>query len=122
MPGRPEQPLLLAGTGTGLAPLYGVARDALEAGHTGPVRLFHGALEVRGLYLVEALRALIRAECPHPVGWRAYLCGNPERVLSLKKKLFLAGLSLKDLHADAFLPSAGPGEGAGATHAPHPSR
>ena len=38
-PGRPEQPLLLAGLGTGLAPLYGIARDALESGHTGPVQL-----------------------------------------------------------------------------------
>jgi NAD(P)H-flavin reductase len=145
VPGRPEQPLVLAGTGTGLAPLYGIARDALEAGHTGPLWLFHGALEPRGLYLVEALRALaarhpnlhyrpsvlngdggeglsvgaldalIKAECPRPVGWRAYLCGNPELVLSLRKKLFLAGMALKDIHADAFLPSAGPAEKAGAT-------
>jgi NAD(P)H-flavin reductase/ferredoxin len=136
VPGRPEQPLLLAGTGTGLAPLYGIARDALAEGHTGPLWLFHGAREPRGLYLVEELRelaarhpnlhyrpsvlegrlgegvhvgaldALIRAECSKPVGWRAFLCGNPELVISLRKKLFLAGLSLKDIHADAFLPSA----------------
>ena len=144
VPGRPEQPLLLAGTGTGLAPLYGIVRDALEEGHTGPIWLFHGAREPRGLYLVEELRelaarhpnlhyrpsvlegrleegvqvgaldALIRAECPKPVGWRAFLCGNPELVVSLRKKLFLAGLSLKDIHADAFLPSASAPEGAGA--------
>jgi NAD(P)H-flavin reductase/ferredoxin len=143
VPGRPEQPLLLAGTGTGLAPLYGIVRDALEEGHAGPIWLFHGARNPRGLYLVEALRelaarhpnlhyrpsvlegrleegvsvgaldALIRAECPKPVGWRAFLCGNPELVLSLRKKLFLAGLSLKDIHADAFLPSASQPAGAG---------
>ena len=142
--GRPEQPLLLAGTGTGLAPLYGIVRDALEEGHAGPIWLFHGARNPRGLYLVEELRelaarhpnlhyrpsvlegrleegvqvgaldALIRAECPKPVGWRAFLCGNPELVQSLRKKLFLAGLSLKDIHADAFLPSASQPEGAGA--------
>jgi hypothetical protein len=64
---------------------------------------------------VGPLDALIRAECPKPVGWRAFLCGNPELVLSLRKKLFLAGLALKDLHADAFLPSSGRPEGAGAT-------
>jgi CDP-4-dehydro-6-deoxyglucose reductase len=144
VPGRPEQPLLLAGTGTGLAPLYGIVRDALEEGHAGPIWLFHGARDPRGLYLVEALRelaarhpnlhyrpsvlegrleegvhvgaldALIRAECPKPMGWRAFLCGNPELVLSLRKKLFLAGLSLKDIHADAFLPSASQPGGAGA--------
>lgn len=145
LPGRPEQPLLLAGTGTGLAPLYGIVRDALAEGHTGPIWLFHGAREPRGLYLVEELRrlatqhpnlqyrpsvlegrlgeglhvgpldALIRAECPKPVGWRAFLCGDPALVSSLRKKLFLAGLSLKDIHADAFLPSASRPEGAGAT-------
>jgi len=144
VPGRPEQPLLLAGTGTGLAPLYGIVRDALEEGHAGPIWLFHGARDPRGLYLVKELRelaarhpnlhyrtsvlegrleegvhvgaldALIRAECPKPVGWRAFLCGNPELVQSLRKKLFLAGLSLKDIHADAFLPSASQPEGAGA--------
>lgn len=56
--GRPEQPLLLAGTGTGLAPLWGVLHDALAAGHTGPIYLFHGALDAGGLYLVEELGAL----------------------------------------------------------------
>ncbi|RKH46829.1 FAD-binding oxidoreductase [Corallococcus sicarius] len=135
VPGQPEAPLLLAGTGTGLAPLYGIARDALEAGHTGPLHLFHGAREPGGLYLVDALRELaarhpnlhyrpcvlgggggeveegaledlVRACLPkRPTGWRAFLCGNAEGVLSLRKKLFLAGFSLKDIHADAFLPS-----------------
>jgi CDP-4-dehydro-6-deoxyglucose reductase, E3 len=58
LPGRPEQPLLLAGTGTGLAPLWGVLNDALAAGHTGPIHLFHGAVDPRGLYLVEELSSL----------------------------------------------------------------
>ncbi|MFP2932973.1 FAD-binding oxidoreductase [Pyxidicoccus sp. 3LG] len=135
VPGRPEQPLLLAGTGTGLAPLYGIVRDALRAGHTGPIWLFHGARTPDGLYLRDELRSLadrhpqlsyrpsvlaegsrdvaegaldvlIRAECPKPVGWRAWLCGDPQLVLSLRKKLFLSGLSLKELHVDSFLPSA----------------
>jgi hypothetical protein len=66
-------------------------------------------------YHVGPLDGLVRAECPKPVGFSAFLCGNPELVLSLRKKLFLAGLSLKDIHADAFLPSAGRPEGAGAT-------
>ncbi|PTL83139.1 2Fe-2S iron-sulfur cluster-binding protein [Vitiosangium sp. GDMCC 1.1324] len=145
VPGRPEQPLLLAGTGTGLAPLYGIVRDALAQGHTGPIWLFHGAVEASGLYLVEELRelqsrysqlhyrpcvlrgqervgisvgavdALIKEACPRLTGWRAWLCGNPDLVLSLRKKLFLAGLSLKDIHADAFLPSSPPPQvGAGA--------
>jgi CDP-4-dehydro-6-deoxyglucose reductase, E3 len=54
-PGRPEQPLVLAGTGTGLAPLWGILHDALAAEHTGPIHLFHGAVTAAGLYLMEEL-------------------------------------------------------------------
>lgn len=60
LPGRADQPLLLAGTGTGLAPLYGILRDALAHRHTGPIRLVHGAVDARGLYLVDELTALAR--------------------------------------------------------------
>lgn len=63
-PGRPDQPLLLAGTGTGLAPLWGILHDALAAGHTAPIYLFHGALAPSGLYLVEEL-SLLAAQNPH---------------------------------------------------------
>lgn len=48
---KPEQNLLLIGTGTGLAPLLGIMRDALNSGHTGEIHLFHGALTLSGLYL-----------------------------------------------------------------------
>ncbi|MEP7354898.1 MAG: FAD-binding oxidoreductase [Acidobacteriota bacterium] len=54
----PEQPMLLAGTGTGLAPLFGILQDALRHGHSGPIWLFHGALTSQGLYLREELQAL----------------------------------------------------------------
>ncbi len=124
-PGRPEQPLLLVGTGTGLAPLYGIARDAVRQGHTGPIHLIHGAVRAEGLYLDETLRALggvhykptllhadgpvdqvVLGLFPKPAGMRAFLCGDPAIVQTLKKKLFLQGLDLRDIHADAFLPAA----------------
>jgi NAD(P)H-flavin reductase/ferredoxin len=57
-PGQPDQPLLLVGTGTGLAPLYAIAHDALHQGHTGPIHLYHGAVDANGLYHVDELRAL----------------------------------------------------------------
>lgn len=53
--GKPEQNLLLIGTGTGLAPLYGIIHDAMQLGHTGEIHLFHGALNTTGLYLTENL-------------------------------------------------------------------
>ena len=133
-----EQPILLVGTGTGLAPLYGIVRDALQKGHTGPIHLFHGSLFERGLYLVSELRAmaesygtfqftpcvlnadgrtdetisvgaidgLVSSAYPSLKGWRVYLCGHPDTVKLLQRKVFLAGASMKDILADAFLPSA----------------
>jgi CDP-4-dehydro-6-deoxyglucose reductase len=56
--GSCHQPLILAGAGTGLAPLYGILRDALAQHHQGPIWLFHGALTTAGLYLTDDLLTL----------------------------------------------------------------
>lgn len=133
-----DEPLLLAGAGTGLAPLYGIVRDALSQGHRGPIWLFHGAVTPTGLYLTTELTQLARihpnfhyvrsvlhgdeaseAEAgeldacilkrfPKLGGWRGYVCGDPALVNLLRKKLFLAGMASKAIYADAFLPSASP--------------
>ncbi len=58
---EPERPLLLAGTGTGLAPLLGVTRAALASGHRGPIHLYHGSTSRAGLYLWDELVALARS-------------------------------------------------------------
>lgn len=137
MPDRPEQPLLLAGTGTGLAPLWGVLHDALAAGHDGPIHLFHGALEPGGLYLVDDLRrlaarhpnlryvpsvvsgatgemeegpldAVVMRHLPKTTGVRVFLCGAPELVALLKRKVFLAGAALADIASDPFVSGAPP--------------
>ena len=58
---EPERPLLLAGTGTGLAPLLGVVRSALAAGHRAPIHLYHGSANVDGLYQLGELSTLAAA-------------------------------------------------------------
>jgi CDP-4-dehydro-6-deoxyglucose reductase len=133
--GKPEQQLLLAGTGTGLAPLIGIVRDALAREHRGPIWLFHGAAQAAGLYLRQELRALserfknfryvpsvlegavpeggrsgtldhcVLSAFPNLEGWRGYVCGDPAFVNSFRKKIFLAGVASKEIYADAFLPS-----------------
>jgi NAD(P)H-flavin reductase len=131
--GDEDEDLLLVGTGTGLAPLLGITRDAIRAGHRGRLTVYHGGLDERGLYLTDELRRLdddhdfltyepcvLRGD-PKPglhVGaldqvvlerhaqladLRIYLCGDPDLVLSLRKKLYLAGANLSHIHADAFL-------------------
>ncbi len=132
LPGNPEQPMLLIGTGTGLAPLYGIARDALQQGHQGPIHLYHGSRDQAGLYLVEQLQAMLQqhanfhywpcvsgeqvpegfvpgraldvalAETPALEGWRVFLCGNPEMVKTARKRAFLAGAAMRDIFSDAF--------------------
>ena len=129
-----DRPLVLAGTGTGLAPLWGILRDALKMGHHGPIQLFHGALDRDGLYHAKHLQhlaarhenfvyhpcvrgepgpgagdlaaAVLEAGIPHAEA-AFFLCGDPELVGRLKRALFLKGAKLGRLRADPFLP-AGP--------------
>jgi len=46
----------LVGVSTGMAPLYGIVRDALNQNHTGDIHLVAGALDEAGLYLVDELK------------------------------------------------------------------
>jgi ferredoxin-NADP reductase/ferredoxin len=56
----PHKPLLFLGIGTGLAPLYGILRDALLQGHQGSISLVLGARTPENFYLREELNALER--------------------------------------------------------------
>jgi NAD(P)H-flavin reductase len=53
-----DYPIMLAATGTGLAPLYGIINAALGAGHRGAISLFHGARKTDDLYLTKELKNL----------------------------------------------------------------
>ncbi len=131
-PGNPDQNIILIGTGTGLAPLYGIVRDALQSGHRGRLSLYHGGYDVYGFYLVEELKELesrypnfsyrpcvsegdapegyakgmvheaALAEHPDLSGWRVFLCGNPLMVNAAKKQTFFAGASMREIFADPF--------------------
>lgn len=57
-PAMPGQPVLLVGTGTGLAPLTGILMQALNDGHHGEIYLYAAAGEPQYLYLVDELTAL----------------------------------------------------------------
>jgi len=128
---NPDQPLLMIGVGTGLAPLYGVVRDALARGHRGAISLYHGSLAVQGLYYMDELRTLaeesaltyvpcvlhgdapeggrqgdiqrvVQADMPNLKGYRVYVCGDPQIVDGLKKQCFMAGASMSDIYSDPF--------------------
>ncbi len=132
LPGRPDQELILIGTGTGLAPLVGILRDALQSDHTGDIHLYHGSRTPTGLYLHERLQRLAEvhdnfhyhacisgdspppdcragranelalADFPQLAGRRLYLCGRPAMVHETKQRAFLAGAAMNDIFADPF--------------------
>lgn len=58
-----DAPILMVGVGTGLAPLWGVVRQALASGHVGPITLFQASAEPAGLYMRDELLELARV---HP--------------------------------------------------------
>jgi len=128
-----HQNLLLVGTGTGLAPLVGIARTALVAGHAGEIHLYHGSSTREGLYLVDELRALADRHANfhykpcvsreavsqpfHPgraddvafaqhkslAGWQVHLAGNPDMVDSASAVASQVGAKHDDIIADAFV-------------------
>jgi ferredoxin-NADP reductase/ferredoxin len=132
VPGKPEQSILLIGTGSGLAPLYGIIRDALRNSHTGKISLYHGSNTAEGLYLVDELRKLAQdhqnfsyvpcisegeapqgtaqgmvldvalKDNPDLTGWRVFLCGHPLMVKAAQQQTFFAGASMSEIFADPF--------------------
>jgi CDP-4-dehydro-6-deoxyglucose reductase len=134
-PGLERAPLLLAGTGTGIAPLIAIARSALAEGHTGPITIIHGSTDPGGLYLGTGRPAALAGVAGAAVTWRttvlsrgediadaalqeaarlrelpgalrAFLCGGPGSVRRMRRALFLAGTPLRDIFADQFTAAA----------------
>jgi NAD(P)H-flavin reductase len=127
-----DQPLLLTAIGTGLAPVYGIVRQALISGHQTPIHLLVGARNRAGFYLVEELQALaqqydnltVHFICQDAApdfalqddiysyykqqfadlkNWQVYLCGAESFVKKMRKQSFLAGAAMSDISADSFL-------------------
>jgi NAD(P)H-flavin reductase/truncated hemoglobin YjbI/ferredoxin len=131
-PADRDRPLLLMGTGTGLAPLLGVARAALLGGHRGDVTLYHGVREPASLYRQERLVSLAERHpqlryfpcvsgarvpdgalagrvLPHAARRHAdltdfvvYLAGLPAMVHEARRWAYLAGARREDIRADPF--------------------
>lgn len=128
----PAQPLLMAAIGTGLAPVYGIVRDALHQGHRAPIRMIVGAANIQNFYLVDELLQLsqqypqvglhfvcqsgsnafakeadiyqfCKEKYPDLKGQRIFLCGAESFVKKMKKQCFLAGAAMGEISSDAFL-------------------
>lgn len=132
LPEKIDEPrLILIGTGTGLAPLYGLLQEALLKGYNGQIHLYHGSRYQDGLYLDSTLRTLseqhdsfeyipclsgeskegyekgrvnevVLAKEKEFKDTMIYLCGHPEMIREMKKRAFLNGANLQKMKSDAF--------------------
>lgn len=132
-PDKKQFNMLLAGTGTGLAPLFAIARDALTQNHDGNITLIHGGVTDADLYYVDLLKELaethnnfqyfncVLRDSEHypsanimdlmleklsdPQNTHFYACGPEDTTNELKKKAFLAGVPSSTIFSDTFLSS-----------------
>ncbi|CZJ93971.1 TPA: 2Fe-2S iron-sulfur cluster binding domain-containing protein [Legionella pneumophila] len=123
--------ILLAGTGTGLAPLIGIIRSALTQKHEGTITLVHGGVTDRDIYYKEELEMLsllfsnfrydpcvLQSQGLYPEGsiekrvlthlhspntTKVYVCGPKETTNKLKTRIFLAGVPSTNIYSDVFL-------------------
>ncbi|HEL9664697.1 TPA: FAD-binding oxidoreductase [Legionella pneumophila] len=131
---NPEQlafNMLLAGTGTGLAPLIAIIKSALSNKHQGIITLVHGGLADEDIYYKEELEMLsllfpsfvydpcvLQSQGRYPEAsieqrtlmhlnqpkeTRVYVCGPKETTDKLKKQIFLAGVPSQAILSDVFL-------------------
>lgn len=126
-------PIVLVGTGTGLAPLLGIAQMALSQQHAGQIVLIHGGINDSDLYQDEKLLAMaqehpnfIYEKCTLEKSTscqqsdietlldtvlktlekpRLYVCGPEVTTKKLKVKAFLAGVASSAIYSDAFVMS-----------------
>ena len=132
--GEPSRPLLLAGIGTGLAPLVGIIKDAINKNHTGKIHLLVGAKNSANFYYVDTINRLAHENSNFSVDWLSmdnadsndsasdiyafaqskfqslenysvFLCGAQSFVHKMKKQCYLADAKLCDIHCDSFLPA-----------------
>lgn len=125
--------LLLLGVGTGLAPLFGIIKDAISKGFQKKITLFHGGLTREGLYLVEDLKILeeqysqfnynpiylngderegfikgnilelLKDLSLDKLNTSVMVCGDPEMVKRMKQTIFMKGIPSKKILSDSFI-------------------
>nr|WP_314528819.1 iron-sulfur-binding ferredoxin reductase [uncultured Pseudomonas sp.] len=118
------RPLWLMAAGTGLGPLFGILREALQQDHQGAIRVIHLAHDANEHYLAKPLQAMVAsrpnltvelwtpAELPAALAQLrlvsrqtlALVCGAPDSVDAFARRLYLSGLPRNQLLADVFLP------------------
>ncbi len=130
-----EHDLFLSAIGTGLAPVYGIVKDAIRNGHHGKIQLLLGAKHASGFYLINELKRLseqvdnfeLHLVClegqsedatNHDVyqyaaekfkaltAYKVFLCGAESFVKKMRRHCFMSGANMADIAADSFIQAA----------------
>ncbi|MFI5615742.1 NADH:ubiquinone reductase (Na(+)-transporting) subunit F [Amycolatopsis sp. NPDC051903] len=140
------QPILLLGSGTGLAPLKSMVQHIAENGGGHEVTLYHGVATKDDLYDQEFFEdlaqqhdwftyrpalsreewqgrsgrvpALLAEDYPRAGGHVAYICGSPAMVEDTMKALMKARLFPRDIYREDFFDSADRAAGANVVRSP----
>ncbi|MEU8632600.1 2Fe-2S iron-sulfur cluster-binding protein [Amycolatopsis sp. NPDC048633] len=140
------QPILLLGSGTGLAPLKSMVKHIAENGGEHQVTLYHGVSTKADLYDCEFFEglaasndwftyrpalsqeewegrsgrvpALLAEDYPRAGGHVAYICGSPAMVQDTMKALMKARLFPRDIYREDFFDSADRAAGANVVRSP----
>lgn len=122
--------ILLIGTGTGLSPLVGIAKDALLKKHNGKVILLQGGVKEEDLYYQQELQQLKESyplfqfkQCclydqkgnqnlpiekvalawiENPKQLHVFVCGPEDTTRKIKTAIFCAGVPSAQILSDAF--------------------
>lgn len=127
-----HDPILMVATGTGLAPILGILRDAINNGHIGDIHLYHEVRSNKDLYYDDFLRDLsgtisnfnyypcipvansvdapshdvtinlLRANYPSLCGWMVYLAGSNTMVSTVGSHVIGQGVLKSRVFSDAF--------------------
>jgi len=140
------QPILLLGSGTGLAPLKSMVRHIADTGGEHVVVLYHGVATRQDLYDREYFEtldaehdwfsyrpalsrdkwqgrtgrvpALLAEDYPKASGHVAYICGSPEMVTDTMKALMKARLFPRDIYREDFFDSGDRAAGTNVVRSP----
>ncbi|CAA0081468.1 2Fe-2S iron-sulfur cluster-binding protein [Zhongshania aliphaticivorans] len=117
-----SQPLLLIGSGTGIAPLIGIARDAIDCKHNANIHLIalDRTAENYAMQQLETLKnsasqfsfqtdvtdnteVIISKQFSSLRGQRVYICGGQNFVQRIRKKCFMLGASPRHIITEEFI-------------------
>lgn len=131
-PEKPQMPMLMVATNTGLAPVLGVVREAIINDHKADIHVYHVCRESSGLYLNSLMKELAKKHehiYYHPLvapgddekytvanmavsvvksthsslqGWMVYLAGASQMVLDMRHVAIEKGVVDKNIFSDTF--------------------